>query len=119
MDPARAMSLANYELTQAQRRGRKLVSQPVPFRAAYDATAHRVTLTLAGRPKFTKGGRLVVLARPPGGLTDAAGVPLDGGNGGARRRRDLRHRAEGHRHLAMSGIAGRERSGAPRDPPPG
>ena len=52
------------------------------FRAAYDATAHRVTLTLAGKPKFAAGGRLVVVARPPGGLTDAAGVPLDGGQPG-------------------------------------
>ncbi len=52
------------------------------FRAAYDAAAHSVTLTLAGRPKFTKGGRLVVVAGPPGGITDAAGVPLDGGDQG-------------------------------------
>ena len=39
MDPTRAASLANYTLTQFQRHGRKLVSSPVAFRAAYDATA--------------------------------------------------------------------------------
>ena len=37
--------------------------------AAYDATAHDVTLTLVGKPKFAKGGKLVVVAQPPGGLT--------------------------------------------------
>ena len=73
---------ANYTLTQFLRRGRQLVTQPVSFQAAYNATAHSVTLTLAGNPKFTGGGRLVVVGRPPGGLTDAAGVPLDGGNQG-------------------------------------
>ena len=45
----------------------------------------------------------MVVAGPPGGITDAAGVPLDGGDRGAWRRRDLRHRAQGLRHLAMSG----------------
>ncbi len=83
MDPARAASPADYTLTQFQRRGRRLVAQPVGVRAAYDPGAHRVTLTLAGRPKFARGGRLVVLARPPTGLTDAAGAPLDGGDRGA------------------------------------
>ncbi len=82
MDPARAASPANYTLTQFQRRGRRLVAQPVGVRAAYDATAHSVILTLAGRPKFAAGGRLVVVARPPTGLTNATGAPLDGGNQG-------------------------------------
>jgi streptogramin lyase len=82
MDPARAASTANYTLTQFQRRGRKLVAHPVAFQAAYDATANSVRLTLAGKPKFARGGKLVVIAAPPGGLTDAAGTPLDGGNQG-------------------------------------
>ena len=104
MDPTRAAGLADYALTQTLRRGRKLIAQPVAFRAAYDATAHSVTLTLAGRPKFTKGGRLVVVAAPPGGVTDARGRAAGRGRpGDAGRRRDLRHRAEGRRHLAMSG----------------
>jgi hypothetical protein len=37
---------------------------------------------LAGNPGITKGGRLTVLARPPAGLTDAAGVALDRSNQG-------------------------------------
>ncbi len=59
-----------------------MIGQPVAFGAAYDATSRSVTLTLAGRPKFAKGGRLVVVAAPPGGIAGAAGVPLDGGNQG-------------------------------------
>ena len=113
LDPVRATSLADYELTQTLRHGRKLIAQPVAFRAAYDATARSVTLTLAGRPKFTKGGRLVVVAAAPGGVAERRG----GGTGRGRprragRRRDLRHRAEGRRHLAMSGPR-RESSNAP------
>ncbi len=82
MDPTRATSIANYTLRQFQRRGRQLVTQPVTFRAAYNATTHSVTLTLAGKPKFTKGGQLVVVGVPPGGITDATGEFLDGGNQG-------------------------------------
>jgi streptogramin lyase len=82
MDPTRAASVADYTLTQSQRRGRQLVNLPVAFQAAYDATAHSVTLTLVGKPKFAQGGKLVVAGVPPGGLTDAKGVPLDGGNQG-------------------------------------
>jgi hypothetical protein len=41
-----------------------------------------VTLTLSARPKFARGGRLVLAGAPPAGLTDASGVPLDGGNRG-------------------------------------
>jgi len=82
MDPARAASPTNYKLSQLQRRGRQLVAQPVTFQVAYDATAHHVTLTLVGRPRFASGGQLVVVAQPPDGLTDAAGAPLDAGNRG-------------------------------------
>jgi streptogramin lyase len=82
MDPDRAASTANYILTQLRRRGRQLVARPVGVRAAYDAAAHTVTLTLAGRPVFARGGELVVVAAPPGGLADVAGTPLDGGDTG-------------------------------------
>jgi len=39
-------------------------------------------LTPARKATFTRGGELVVVARPPGGLTDATGTPLDGGDQG-------------------------------------
>ena len=83
MDPARAADAANYTLTQFRRRGRQLVARPVAVRAAYDATAHSVTLTLAGRPEVRRrGASWWSSRRAPGGLTDAAGTPLDGGNQG-------------------------------------
>jgi hypothetical protein len=82
MDQARAGNPADYTLTQSLRHGRKLVTQPVAFGATYDATAHSVTLTLTGNPGFAKGGRLTVVAQPPAGLIDAAGVALDGSNQG-------------------------------------
>ena len=83
MDPTRAASAAEYALTQGVRHGRQLVARAVAVQAAYDARAHVVTLTLAGRPQFARGGKLVVSGTPPGGLTDASGVPLDGGGTGA------------------------------------
>jgi hypothetical protein len=75
MDPARADDAAEYSLVQLRRHGRRLSSRPVGLRASYDEIAHRVTLTLIGRPKFAAGGKLMVA----GGLVDAAGAPLDGG----------------------------------------
>jgi hypothetical protein len=52
------------------------------FQAAYHDAAHSVTPTLIGQPKFARGGKLVVVGVPPGGLTDLVGQPLDGGDTG-------------------------------------
>ena len=83
MDPTLAASVADYTLTQSQRRGRQLLSLPVALRASYDATAHSVTLTLARANRSSRrGASWWSSASPPGGLADAAGVPLDGGNVG-------------------------------------
>jgi hypothetical protein len=65
---------------QFLRRGRRLISRPDAFRAAYDAADDR--LTLVGHPKFAQGGRLMVVASPDG-LSDAEGVPVDEGGTGA------------------------------------
>jgi hypothetical protein len=67
-------------LTQSQRHRRQINNLPVDFQAVYDATSHSVTLTLVGKPRFTRGGKLVVVAQPPKGIADAGGVPLDGGD---------------------------------------
>jgi streptogramin lyase len=82
LDPARAMNVANYTLTQNVKVRRKLVTQPVSFTVAYDATAHSVTLTLTSKATFGAGGKLVVSAQAPNGITDAGGEFLDGGNTG-------------------------------------
>ncbi len=77
VDPTQGVSAASYTVTQFRRHGRQLVAQPVRFRATYDATAHSVTLTLSGRPKFAQGGRLEVTAGPPGATTDATSATSD------------------------------------------
>jgi len=78
VDPTRAASVASYTVMQFRSHRRQLVAQAVHFRATYDAAAHRVTLTLSGRPKFAQGGRLEVRARPPGAITDAASTLGEG-----------------------------------------
>ena len=82
MDPAAASDHANYSVVEFRRHGRRLVARRVAFRVGYIADTQRATLTLIGRPKFAAGGELVVHAAPPGGLVDAGGIPLDGGNQG-------------------------------------
>ena len=82
MDPAAASDHANYSVVEFSRHGRRLVARRVAFRVGYIADTQRATLTLIGRPKFAAGGELVVHAAPPGGLVDAGGIPLDGGNQG-------------------------------------
>ena len=53
--------------------------KPVNFTAAYDQSTNSVMLTVKGRPKFTKGGEIKVIASPPNGVSSEAGVPLDNG----------------------------------------
>jgi virginiamycin B lyase len=82
LDATRAENVANYTLTQSLRRRRALVAQPLSLQAAYNAMSRSVTLMLTGRARFAAGGRLVVSAQSPAGVTDAGGVYLDGGNQG-------------------------------------
>jgi hypothetical protein len=58
------------------------VFHPVPITIAYNTSNHSVDLILKGKQAFPKGGRIVVIAAAPGGLTSAAGVSLDGNNDG-------------------------------------
>ena len=46
--------------------------------AAYNASTNAVTLTIAGKPAFLTGGRIVVNAASPSGITDTLGAYLDG-----------------------------------------
>jgi hypothetical protein len=78
LDPSRASDAANYTITQAVRRGRKRLAQPVRFTARYDPTANAVSLLVAGRPSFAKGGQIVINAAPPSGITDTSGDYLAG-----------------------------------------
>jgi hypothetical protein len=78
LDPSRASIAANYAVTQTIGHGRKRVTQPVPFTAQYDPRSHAVSLLLSSPASFAHGGRIVVNAAPPSGITDASGVPLTG-----------------------------------------
>jgi virginiamycin B lyase len=83
LDAARASNVANYMLTQTNRHGRTLATQAVNAQATYSAATHSVMITLMGKVKFAAGGRLVVNAQAPNGITDTSGAFLDGGNLGA------------------------------------
>ena len=81
MNPATAGLAANYHLSSAViRRVKKrkvTVLQPVNVTVAYNPSAEAVTLTMQGKPKFTDGGQLKVIAASPNGGSSAAGVLLD------------------------------------------
>jgi len=52
-----------------------LVPQPIGFTVT-NVTSTSVTLTLAGKQKFPKGGQITVIASPPGGVENTSGVFL-------------------------------------------
>ena len=48
----------------------------------YDLLTNSVSVLLSNKQKFAKGGRITVIATPPGGVSSAAGVALDGNDEG-------------------------------------
>ena len=58
VDLAQEASAASYTVTRFRRHRRHFVARQVRFHATFNATAHSVTLTLPGRPKFARSGRL-------------------------------------------------------------
>jgi hypothetical protein len=78
LDPSSAGNSANYTVTQNVKRGRTRIAQAIRLRVAYDDAANTVTLMLAGNPKFTSGGRLLVRASAPSGIMGKSGAYLDG-----------------------------------------
>jgi hypothetical protein len=83
MNPARAGNAANYQVdwTSTKRVGKKLKTMlhPVPISVQYDDATHSVSLLLRGKQAFANGGEITVIATPPDGVSDASGLPLDGG----------------------------------------
>src|SRR5262249_53086583 len=83
---SRAQDVANFTVTQLLirkvKRHRTTVGQPIPVRVTYDDSAHSVSLFLTGRPRFARGGQIVVNDSPPTGLTGVAGDYLDGSGTG-------------------------------------
>jgi hypothetical protein len=85
MDAARARSLAEYHLVQVgpDHRTDTKDDRAIPIRSArYDAATETVTLRPIHRLPLRRTYMLTVLGMPPGGLTDTAGVFLDGAGTG-------------------------------------
>jgi streptogramin lyase len=87
MDPASAGNPNNFQVasTTLKRVKKKVVQlfHPVGVVATYNASNHSVTLvTSATKKTFAKGGEITVIASPPGGITGASGLFLDGKNDG-------------------------------------
>ncbi len=86
MNPATAGNAANYQVDWVSikrvKRKKAQVLHPVPIRVVYDAVDHSVSLLLSGKQAFALGGRITVISTPPGGVSSAAGVLLDGNDEG-------------------------------------
>ena len=86
MNPANAGNAGNYQVDwiSTRRVKKKVVNivHPVPFHVQYDAATHSVSLLLSGKQAFARGGQITVIAAPPGGVSGASGVLLDGGDTG-------------------------------------
>ncbi|QDV35062.1 choice-of-anchor Q domain-containing protein [Tautonia plasticadhaerens] len=85
MDPTRAEDPANYRLVAAgpDRRLGTADDRPLAVDAAtYDEALRAVTLSPRRRLPLHGTYRLTVVGTPPGGLTSASGLPLDGAGTG-------------------------------------
>jgi uncharacterized protein YkwD len=78
LDSGTAAAGGNYMVLENELQGRKLVTQSVAFRASYDPNANTVSLVLIGEHSFRQGGRLVLKAARPNGITSPSGAPLAG-----------------------------------------
>ena len=82
LDAATADISSNYSVVQATKAGgRAKAIKPVRLHVAYKAAAHVVKLTFSGKPRFTAGGQLVLIASGATGIASSSGVPLDGNTG--------------------------------------
>ncbi len=81
MNPATARNAANYQMTATtiKKVKKKTITghTPVSLTAVYNAATNSVTLTLAGKQAFAKGGEITIIYTPPTGVSSEAGVPLD------------------------------------------
>ena len=86
MNAAAAGNPANYQVDwiSIKHVKRKVVTQshPVPIRVQFNAANNTVDLLLSKRQAFTQGGRITVVATPPGGVESGSGALVDGDNQG-------------------------------------
>jgi hypothetical protein len=84
MDPGTVGDASNYRVESATIRKVKkrvvVAYHPVGvLSASYSGSDHTVTIaTSATQQAFSKGGRVAIIAAPPGGVRDAAGDALGG-----------------------------------------
>ena len=80
MDAASAGLAANYQVTYTttQHGGKRHANagRPVVVQSSYDASRNVVTLMIVGKQGFAKGGRIIVNAAPPSGVSSMTGVFL-------------------------------------------
>ena len=69
--------------------------QPVNVTVAYNPLAEAVTLTMQGKPKFTSGGQIKVIAASPTGVSSASGCSS------GRQRCGFQHSTQGEGHHAL------------------
>jgi hypothetical protein len=86
MNPSTAGDASNYQLTwvSSKRIKKKVVNvlHPVPFSVQYSPSNDSVSLMLSGKQAFAQGGQITVIGTPPGGVSSASGVLLDGNGEG-------------------------------------
>ena len=68
-------------MTQVTKAGRAKAVKAVRLRAAYIPARNAVKLTLSGKPRFTAGGQLRLVAIAPSGIASSSGVYLEGNMG--------------------------------------
>ena len=80
MNPALAGLASNYQVETAVVKGTKkktITYKPVAFTESYNQSTNTVTLTITGNQPFTSGGKIIINAAPPNGVSSAGGVLLN------------------------------------------
>ena len=80
MNPALAGLHSNYQVETAVVKGTKkktIAYKPVAFTEKYNQSTNTVTLTITGNQPFTSGGRIIINAAPPNGVSSASGFSLN------------------------------------------
>jgi hypothetical protein len=83
LDAATARNPANYTVIETTSHSRAAAVRGLRVRIVYNRRTHSVKLILPGKPNFSGGGSLVVRGAPPMGISNTAGVFLDGNDQGA------------------------------------
>jgi hypothetical protein len=81
LDPATAVNSSNYSVAQTTKVARAKAVKAIRLHATYTQAKDTVKLTFAGKPRFTAGGLLRLIASGPTGISSASGVALEGNMG--------------------------------------